>query len=188
MGMTTMDISRRGFLTGLGKAAMVGTGTLLLKPRPADADGTSWWQTLSQSQRNQEIVNRAWQEIGKYYSPPDGECKEWARAVVKYASVKHVNLPSNSPAPNDWYWQYDPSGHTSGQCMYIAYAGAGQIVQMKYSSNGRPHTAIVVANNGSRITFIASNDPYGSYTVSQREWTFADFHSKMSAYAVYTIR
>lgn len=72
MGTTTSKLSRRGFLTGLGKAALCGAGALLLKPGSVDAHGSSWWHGLSQISRNQAIVDATAPWIGQW----GGQCKE----------------------------------------------------------------------------------------------------------------
>ena len=187
MGMKVVQgTTRRGFLKNLGSAlggAAIGGAALLLKPKSVEANGSAWWETVSQSQRDMYILNRAQQLNGQ----SGGECKVWVQDVVRYVSVSHVQLPLNNPAPYDWYWQYDPYGHAVGMCLAIEYVTLGQIVQMKFKTNGTPHTAIVGAKDGNGFGFWASNDPIGSYTVRYRYWKFADFKAAVYAYTVYSI-
>lgn len=183
----TLEVSRRQFLAGFG-AMGLGGAALLVKPKMAEANGSAWWETLSQTQRDLYITERAWQDNGKKFDSWSGQCKVWVQDVVRYASLAHVMLPLNNPAPYDWYWQYDPDGHAIGMSMPIENVTLGRIVQMKFKSTGIPHTVIVVGKDASGVTFLASNDPLNSYTVKTRYWKFPDFKAAVSGYAVYYIR
>ncbi len=155
------------------------------------ADGTNTWHSMAQWQRNQAIVDRAYQDLN---SNVGVECKEWVRTVIKDASgsnghVPPVNIPPNNPAPYDYYWQNDPYGNVSPVSMYIRYVEVGNVVQMRLAS-GTPHTAIVVGNNGYSVTFIDSNWFYISAptTVKTHSMTYEEFYEKLEfpgAYVVY---
>ena len=146
------------------------------------ADGNVQWAVMSQAQRNQEIVWRAWQDIGK----SGGECKEWVQNKVAQASYGHVWLPLNNPSP-DYYWVYDPHQHAIWMSMSIESAQPGNVIQMHLKSTNGPHTAIVYAVNSSGMTLIESNFWNHDGIVHVRTVSFSDFKTQVSAYTVYPI-
>lgn len=161
---------------------------------PADTpwNSTYWWHTMTQSQRNAAIVNRANQYLNQWVGL---SCKEWVRKVVYEASGNHVTVPPTSPAPNDYMWQSDPSGQVVGMSMPIENVSVGHIIQMRLSS-GWPHTAIVTAKTSTSVTFIESNwdstpgDNSDAY-VRTRTLTFSQFYSKLQSsgsFSVYFIQ
>ena len=162
---------------------------LVLSSATVFANGNVWWESLSQVQRNQQIVNGAWQDYGKTFDSWNGQCKVWVQNMVHYNSVSqgHVWLPSNNPAPNDWYWSNDPYYHDVGMSGGIESVQPGWIVQMHLTS-GNAHTAVVVYKDSSGVGFIESNWPLGSYTVHYRYVTFSVFKSQVTMYSVHYIR
>lgn len=153
------------------------------------ASGTNTWHSMAQWQRNQAIVNRAYQYLNINVGI---QCKEWVRKVVKEASVNHVTIPATSPAPNDWYWQSDyPYNNVVGMSTLAEYMQVGWIIQMRLST-GIAHTAIVVGNNGYGITLIDSNwfSTSAPNTVKTHFLTYTEFYSKLafsSSFSVYYI-
>ena len=124
---------------------------------PAKADppwGSSyWWHQGPQLGRNVAIKNRAISYLNQWSGL---SCKNWARKIVLESSGKHVTIPSNQPAPNDYLWQSDPTGQVVGMSMPIQNVAIGHIVQMRLAS-GWPHTGIVTDKTSTTVTFAWSN-------------------------------
>lgn len=141
------------------------------------------WHTLTQTQRNQAIIARAYQDNGNYVGL---NCKMWASAVVSSASSNCTTLPTTAASPNDWYW--NAGQYVSGRSGLMEYAVAGEIVQMKLTSGG-PHTAIVYSVISTQLTFIESNwcSPATCNIVNLRTITFATFYGQVSNYTIYKI-
>lgn len=166
----------------------------LVAPAYADSPvgSTYWWHTMSQSQRNSAIVNRAIQNVNQWSGI---SCKEWVRKVVYEASGNHVIVPPNSPAPYDYMWQSDPTCQVVGMSMLIENVIPGYIIQMRLTS-GWPHTAIVTAKTSTTVTFTEGNwdstpADYTDAYVRTRTITFAQFYSQVqggSSYSVYFIQ
>lgn len=165
---------------------------LMLSSANVFANGNVWWESLSQSQRNQQIINGARLDLGKTFDSWNGQCKVWVQNMVYYLSVsqKHVWLPPNASPP--FYWQIDPYEHAASLIKPIEYASPGEIVQMMLKpAYGELHTAIVESNDyytTGKITFIESNWPNGSYSVKRRTITFAQFRDQVSYYTIYQIQ
>lgn len=170
--------------------------SLFLITNPAHADSpwssSHWWHSMTQSQRNSLIVNRAYQDLNIQVGK---SCKEWIRDVVLESSGWHVTIPSNQPAPNDYMWYSDPTGQVVGMSMPIENVAPGHIIQMRLSS-GWPHTAIVASKTSTTVTFIESNwDSTPSINsdavVRTRTITFLQFYSKLQnsgSYSVYFVQ
>ena len=158
---------------------------LVLSSATVFANGNVWWEWLSQTQRNQQIVNFAWQYVGWY----GGTCKVWVANMVNQASQGHVTLPPNNYGSSDYYWQYDPYGHAISMSIPIESAQSGNVVQMHLRSTNGPHTAIIYAINSSSITFIESNwfQDSNPNTVHVRTVSISDFKAQVSGYTVYPI-
>jgi len=143
------------------------------------------WHNLTQAQRNQAILARAYQNNGQYVGL---SCKDWASAVVASASGNATTLPSNAPSPNDWYW--NAGQYVNGRSGLLQYAVPGEIVQMRLTTTPPgPHTAIVYSITSTQVTFIECNwcKPATCYTVNMRTITFATFYGQVSNYTIYTI-
>jgi len=139
------------------------------------------WHNLTQAQRNQAILTRAYQNNGQYVNM---NCKQWASRVVLDASASCVTLPLTNI--NDWYWEASPN--VSGRSGLLQYAVPGEIVQMKVISSNGPHTAIVYSITSTQVTFIESNwckPPCN--IVNLRTLTFTTFYGQVSNYTIYKI-
>lgn len=145
------------------------------------AKATAGWHDWTQQQRNQAIVNRAYDDNNAWVGE---SCKEWVRTVVYDASSGAVTIPSTHP---DLYYWYSHA-YVVGRSGLIQYAQPGEIVQMKLTS-GYPHTAIVVSVSAYGVTFIESNwdatpeDETDAY-VHTRYVTFADFYNQVDNYSI----
>lgn len=150
-------------------------------PRLKVSSTSSTWHSLTQVQRNQAILVRAYQDNGVWVKK---NCKEWASAVVASASGGATTLPLTDPS--DWYWA--ASSYVEGRSALLQVAQPGELVQMKLVSGG-PHTAIVYSITSSQVTFIESNwcKPATCLTVNLRTITFATFYSQVSNYTLYKI-
>ena len=149
------------------------------------ADGNVQWAVMSQAQRNQEILLRAWRDLGKDVRK---NCKEWVQLLVlPDASSGHVALPANSSP--DYTWADDPHQHAISMSMPIESAQPGNVVQMHLKSTNQPHTAIVYAINSSAVTFIESNwfKDSSPNTVHVRTIGISDFKASVTGYTVYPI-
>lgn len=152
--------------------------------RSAQALTPAQWHAMTQAQRNQQILNRAYQDNGRYVGL---NCKQWVQAVVPSASAYAVTVPPTNSSPNDWYWQHGPYVVQVPQPASILWAQPGWIVQMRMvavSGGFIPHTAIVVSVYGNIITFIDSNYYSSTYplTVRVHSMTDTEFYSKVSGY------
>lgn len=152
---------------------------------------TTWFGNLTQAQRNQYIINKAWQHYGDYVGL---NCKEWARRVVKEASYYQANIPSTCPNMYGWYWcdsGEDDVRHISFvPYAYPIYAAVqGNIVQLNTLS-GTPHTAIVSAKyiGSGWLELIESNwSPPYQERVSSRWITLSNFISNYPNHTVYEV-
>lgn len=109
------------------------------------------WHSLTQTQKDAQIINRANLDNGNYVGL---SCKEWVRAVVLSASNNHITIPATNP--NNYSWANDPTGHVLGRSTMIQNVNTADLIQMKFI-NGGPHTAIVLSKNSTGMTWIHSN-------------------------------
>lgn len=144
----------------------------------AESIAATTWHTLSQSTRNQAIINQTYQYDNTYVGL---NCKLWARKIVYDASGKLVTIPSTSS--NLYTWK--PDNNVVGRSGLIQYAQPGEIVQMLLKS-GIEHTAIVLAVSPTGITFIESNWN-GDEIVHTRFVTFTKFKQQVSSFSIYYI-
>lgn len=142
------------------------------------------WHDLTQTQRNQAILTRAYQNNEQYVGL---NCKQWASAVVASASGNCTTLPTTATSPNDWYW--NAGQYVSGRSALISTAVPGEIIQMKLAAYPYgPHTAIVYSINSTQVTFIESNwcTPE-CLIVNLRTLSFTTFYGQVSNYTIYKI-
>ncbi len=141
------------------------------------------WHDLTQTQRNQAILTRAYQNNGQFVNR---NCKQWASDVVASASGNCTTLPITATDPNDWYW--NAGQYVSGRSALISTAVPGEIIQMRLIPSG-PHTAIVYSINSTQVTFIESNwcKPATCNTVNLRTLSFTTFYGQVSNYTIYKI-
>lgn len=150
---------------------------------------TTWFGNLTQAQRGQYIINRAWQDYG---NPVGVNCKDWARRVVNEVSGWKATIPSTYPDASGWSWyQHQDVQHIN----YVPYSypiyGAvqGNIIQMNTLS-GTPHTAIVSAKyiGSGWLELIESNwSPPYQKIVSSRWITLSNFVSSYPNHTVYEV-
>lgn len=145
---------------------------------------SSSWHALSQPQRDQAILTRAYQDNGKWAGAGQ-DCKNWARTVVLSASGNVVWLPSTNT--NNYTWASDPNIGVVPSA--IAVASPGNIVQMALN-NGTAHTAIIYARDYTYVTFIESNWclPATCNMVRLRKITFSQFQSQVTGYSIYYVK
>ncbi len=153
------------------------------------SSATAGWHDLSQAQRNQAIIDRAYQDDGDLVGV---SCKEWVRTVVTEASNYSIIIPSNDDYPCSWRTDQTYSQYCIGRCGYIQWANPGEIIQMVFN-NGTPHTAIVVEKTATTITFIESNwdntpNDYSDVYVKPREVTFTEFNNSIQCFSIYFIQ
>lgn len=149
-----------------------------------DAD-RAWWRSLSQGVRNQAIVDRAAQDIGKYVGL---NCKRWVQDIVPQASHGVVTIPQTLPYADGsgWYWGYSP--YVVGMSG-IRAVRPGWAVQMNWIlSNGTwtPHTFIVIGVTSSGM-YVAESNWAKSLSVTTRYVSFTEFEVKAFRYSVYYI-
>lgn len=142
------------------------------------------WQTWPQWQRNGRIVNMATCQNG---FRTDMSSKRWAEFVVYSASQTAITLPHTRPNMYEWYPHPNvfafPSEHP------VADWQGGQIVQMRW--NNRPHTAIIIGTDETKIAWIDCNwgFPWNNGTVKYHEINIKDFEDNVGTrYSVYEIR
>lgn len=137
------------------------------------------WHDLSQSQRNQAIVDRAVQDNNVCVGQ---SCKEWVRTVVYSASGGAVTIPSTVDPPGCWwnYGSYVASGSTR-----IEWVSPGEIIQMRLRS-GIVHTSIVVSMSPYGVTLIESNWSYIFHPncVYLRYVSFTDFNNQVECFTI----
>lgn len=192
MGMTIPDVSRRGFLTGLRKAAIVGTAALLLKPDKSQAAGPGVpWTCMSQWQRHDWLVEVALRDVGRQYPP---NCKEWVRKVVYeasgYGGDTPVTIPPTYPNDSGWSWYYHP--RTPQMSKTLRQVITGEVIQMNWGA--MPHTTIVGRITTYGCYFIDCNFPRWLGDINsgyiQNHWvSWSEMEAKISnRYTVYQIR
>lgn len=155
------------------------------------------WRALTQSARNQAIVDRTFQDLGKNVGI---ECKPWAQRVVSQASTNVATLGLTVTSPtnqtlNPWGWGLEqPHAYTVGVSTGIQNVQPGWIVQMRVPLSGggiTPHTAIVLGRSSTEISWIESNWRHDT-TVRIRTQTFDEFLAQVQRdgeyqYSVYYI-
>ena len=153
------------------------------------------WHALSQSQRNQKILDRAYKDLGKNLGDPAGQCKTWVQAVVYGASGGKVYPPKTDMKHKD-RWIDDPENTDSeyciGRCGPITSARPGEIVQVRWKENYvdpplNLHTFIVVSVSASTITVIDSNRK-NKTTVRDEPLNIDEFKANADSFSIYYIR
>lgn len=144
----------------------------------------TWWNSLSQAQRNQLIVSRGLQQLGQVTGQ---NCKEWVRTVVNNASVGAVLLPSTRP--NGWQWYGNVHVRLVAQNACPANLQSGQIVQMRLTS-GLPHTAIIYSCSSWGMTWLDANwvnynNPVGQVALHSLSWS--QFYAQATNFSFYEI-
>lgn len=147
----------------------------------AFAENFAWHYLLTQSERNQAIISRARQDLGKNVNL---NCKEWVRKVVRDASGGDVVIPQTLPDLNGWYWAY--AQWVVELCMDIRNVERGTVLQTNWVRMGSPHTLIVQSVTSTGIWIIDSNR-CGPTTVCEKFYSFADFNNIAPAYTVHYI-
>lgn len=140
------------------------------------------WHELSQSSRNQAIINTACRDLNKKVGL---SCKEWVQKVVKNASGGAVAVPQTVDPPG-YYWYC--SRYAVGKTGRIENAKPGEIVQMDLTNYVNPHTAIILSVSTKGVTFIECNwcDP-PCHIVSIRYVDFATFYKQVVNFSIYCI-
>lgn len=139
------------------------------------------WNSLTQTQKDDKIINRAYADLGGY----GGQCKVWVKNVVYSASGTWVSVPATQPSPNDYLWY--PIRNIVKRNLTIRNVDRGDMIQMKFLGSGGPHTAIIVSRNSTGIVWINSNfTPAFQGIVSVDNISFTYFDSKFgNQYSVY---
>ena len=143
------------------------------------------WHSLSQSQKDDEIMNTAFADYGLYVGI---QCKPWVQRVVNTATSGHVTVPLTQS--NQYQWYDDQSGHIVGRSTLIENVQRADIIQMYLYINGgwTPHTAIVVYKDSSGMMWIDSNW-VATNTVGTHYVTYSQFYSWASnRYTVYHVQ
>lgn len=155
----------------------------------------SAWHDLSDTQRNQKILEEAESWAGQ----KGGQCKEWVRAVVKNASGGIVNIPSTYTGAGTYYlakWtpEYPSSDaavvrrSTSNICNYWSSFSAGQIVQMRHDYKGAtPHTMIIILPTPWGF-WVGDSNWYLNEKVYGHWISSSWFSSHLDAWTVYQIK
>ena len=159
------------------------------------------WDTLSQHEKNQKILERAIVDLNVDVRL---SCKNWIRKVVTDASNGYVTMPRNNERGDGW--QEDSTGRISGwgaafySSTHILTAFPGAIVQMQWKEefgssepDYKRHTAIVLYVSGSHVIFIESNYDNtprvedGPTFVKIRSESAEEFHKKVESFTIYYI-
>lgn len=197
---TATEMSRRGFLAGLSKAALVSAGALLLKPKGADAAGPGVpWTCMSQPQRNAWLVETARGHVNKYEAYRD-QCKGFVRTMVEQASVyggdPMLTIPTTSA--DGWHWEYNSRTPRLG--LNIRWASAGNVIQMLWrrrdTGSITQHTAIVSYVSTYHFYVIDNNwprQPGDQNWTQEHYWFFSEFDSGVTingtpCYSIYEMR
>lgn len=118
----------------------------------------SQWHALTNAQRNAHILSfiRARVNMCTPYN-----CKTWVQYVIPAVSGGAVYIPTTAPNAYGWYW--NPAPYVVGFCTAPHNVQPGQILQMWYGGDWRPHTAFVDALDGNGMYWIDCNwDLWGS--------------------------
>lgn len=157
------------------------------------------WHALSQSEKNQRILQVALDDYGVKVRK---SCKEWVRKVIKQASNEHVNIPSNTS--NGDSWKPDTAGHAIryryNRSPALLETSPGHIVQMQWKagvgsrdSEYNMHTAIVLSVLPNGVFFIESNydntpKNVEDAVVNIRFVSEKEFQEQVQAFSVYYIQ
>ena len=169
--------------------------------RGGAAIGSETWDTLSQHEKNQKILERAILDLDVDVRE---SCKEWIRTVIKDASNGQVVIRSNNESGDGW--EEDPTGRVYGwgaafnSSTYILTATPGAIVQMQWKKgfgssdpDYKMHTAIVLYVSNPYVVFIESNYDNtpkvedGPTYVKIRSESAEEFHRKVKSFTIYYI-
>ncbi|MFH1254885.1 MAG: hypothetical protein V1667_00190 [bacterium] len=142
------------------------------------------WHELSQSARNQAIINAACRDLNQTFA--ELSCKKWVQNVVKNASGGAVSVPQTVDPPG-YYWY--SSQYTIGRSSRIENAKPGEIIQMDLTNYTDPHTAIVLSISAKGITFIECNwCSNNCKIVSTRYVDFSTFYKQVVNFSIYYVR
>lgn len=158
----------------------------VVTPSSAQAENYFFWHYIyAQQGRNAAIINRAVQNLGQQVN---GNCKEWARTVVREASWGEVIIPQTLPNADGWYWAYHPWIEEFSSTPIEAVV-PGAILQTNWNTSRgmTPHTAIVMGVATDGIYLIESNWS-AMNTVSQRFVSFVAFRDRVSQFTIHYIR
>jgi hypothetical protein len=164
----------------------------------AAAPGASNWHNLSDSQRNQFILD----EARKWITNPlswGGQCKWWLQnKVVNVASGGAVYLPQNFSSPGHTYhlakWKNSSDVQVVWQGAYYCPARfasnlkPGHIIQMRFQDGGL-HTALIESVNAYNMMWIDANwSPNNDELVRRHYFGLGDWSRKVEAWTVYQIK
>jgi hypothetical protein len=167
-----------------------------------DHNTDAWWDDQSQETRNQAIITRARQDLGRYTRK---SCKEWVRTVVLSASRQLITIPSNreerlnNGAVTSWRWLDHARVRTVFQNSNANRAAAefaaapGHVIQSELRASPWLHTQIVtsVSRNGfevidaNRARYVAGRD---TGYVATKSYTWAQWRTFAARFTVYEIR
>jgi hypothetical protein len=175
---------RQAFFTLAGAAA-----SLALATAKGYAQMTPAWHYWTQSQRNQAIVNTAFNDLNKNVGV---QCKPWVQNVVWAASGHQVWLPPTANGSLGWYWEFNAqySSYVVGRSGGIRGVKVGEIIQMDWlrprADHLNPHTAIVIGTYYDGMEWIDSN--WNNDTKVIRHYmSFSTFESKVYLYSIYYV-
>ena len=157
------------------------------------------WHELEQSERIQKILTVALNDYGDNVGL---SCKKWVQDVIRRASDGHVKVPLNTKKGDSW--QPDPEGHViryrHNDRPALLNTSPGDIVQIQWKqglSSSNPdyniHTAIIFSVSSKGVIFIESNyddtpEIEEDAVVSVRFESETEFHERVQAFSVYSIR
>jgi len=162
--------------------------------------GKGSWSSLSDEERNKEILAKAKTWINK----EGGQCKTWIQVVVDAASDRTSHLPLNYIEAGDMYnkakWQDSPNVEVVWQGAYHSPAGfpgsikPGNIIQFRFLGNHNNsddatglHTALIKSVDSLSMTWIDSNWK-GKELVRQHVFSISDWSEKIEAWTVYQVK
>jgi hypothetical protein len=154
------------------------------------------WKALSQTSRNQLILDRTAKDIGKVVGI---QCKPWVSKVVLEASTNVASVTQTVTSPTDMTtnaegWAlYQPHAYAIGMSSNIRDVQPGWIVQMRLHNSTshaftNPHTAIVVGKTSTGVNFVDSNfvnHKTAPNTVGTHFMSFTDFEAQTLENGVY---
>jgi hypothetical protein len=153
---------------------------------------TPSWQSMTQQQRNQAIINAGLNGHSVSGVPPIAlyniglECKPWVQWVVSNASNNWVSLPATAPDNYQWH----PGAHVVQMSSTLPSLQPGWILQLQRANNAGPHTAIVLSASTAGIYLFDSNWvdwPQIQNEVGIHFMTWPQFNSAFTQYSVYEI-
>ena len=162
--------------------------------------GKGSWSSLSNEERNKEILDEAKARINEV----GGQCKAWIQNVVNIASGQLNHLPQNHIKAGDMYnkakWQDSPNVEVVWQRAYQSPAGfprsikPGNIIQFRYQGNHNNsddatglHTALIESVDSLSMTWIDSNWK-GKELVRQHVFSLSDWSKTIEAWTVYQVK